>query len=255
MSMADPQRQPDRDREMSDTNMRTLGRAVGTDPRASGAPAGALTMAGFTARGKAFRFPKGQSGNPDGQSRFYHACRKLAREASPEMMAGLIDLAKNAVDERVRSVCLVAVLDRAGVRPIDYDPTVDKASERPKFDPSLYSWEELDLIERCPAAGGRPRGRAEGRRGDWRGSAAQLGNGAACFERTRSQASKNPAGEVSRAPHKVWDHMWVRRTLLSPTALILRIKSDELGGLRYPHQRGRDCQHTGPRRDTARGCR
>jgi len=48
----------------------------------------------FTARGKAFRFPKGQSGNPDGQSRFYHACRQLAREASPEMMAGLIDLAK-----------------------------------------------------------------------------------------------------------------------------------------------------------------
>jgi hypothetical protein len=63
------------------------------------------------------------------------------------MMAGLIDLAKNAVDERVRSVCLVAVLDRAGVRPIDYDPTIDKASESPKFDPSLYSSEELDLIE------------------------------------------------------------------------------------------------------------
>ena len=48
----------------------------------------------------------------------------------------------------MRSVCLVAVLDRAGVRPIDYDPTVDKASERPRFDPSLYSSEELDLIER-----------------------------------------------------------------------------------------------------------
>lgn len=63
-------------------------------------------------------------------------------------MAGLIDLAKNTVDERVRSVCLVAVLDRAGVRPIDYDPTVDKVSESSKFDPSLYSSEELDVIER-----------------------------------------------------------------------------------------------------------
>jgi hypothetical protein len=52
------------------------------------------TTAGFTARGKAFRFPKGQSGNISGQSRFYHECRKLAREASPEMMAGLIDLLK-----------------------------------------------------------------------------------------------------------------------------------------------------------------
>jgi hypothetical protein len=102
----------------------------------------------FTARGKAFRFPKGQSGNPDGQSRFYHACRQLAREASPEMMAGLIGLAKNAVDERVRSVCLIAVLDRAGVRPIDYDPAEDAAARQPKFDPSLYSPEQLDGIER-----------------------------------------------------------------------------------------------------------
>ncbi|HWZ68746.1 MAG TPA: hypothetical protein VNW89_13035 [Stellaceae bacterium] len=35
------------------------------------------------------------------------------------MMRELIDLAKTAEDERVRSVCLIAVLDRAGVRPID----------------------------------------------------------------------------------------------------------------------------------------
>jgi hypothetical protein len=107
----------------------------------------ALAMAQFTARGKAFRFPKGRSGNPDGQSRFYHACRQLAREASPEMMAGLIDLAKNAVDERVRSVCLIAVLDRAGVRPIDYDPAEDAAARQPKFDPALYSPEQLAQIE------------------------------------------------------------------------------------------------------------
>ena len=61
------------------------------------------------ARTRAYRFPKGRSGNPDGQSRFYHTCRKLAREASPEMMQGLIELAKTAEDERVRSVCLIAV--------------------------------------------------------------------------------------------------------------------------------------------------
>ncbi len=107
----------------------------------------ALTMAEFAARGKAFRFPKGQSGNSSGQSRFYHECRKLAREASPEMMAGLIDLAKNAVDERVRAVCLVAVLDRAGVRPADYDPNCD--AERPKleFDPPVYTLAELEQLE------------------------------------------------------------------------------------------------------------
>ena len=55
-------------------------------------------MAEFTARGKAFRFPKGQSGNPDGQSRFYHECRKIAREASTEMMRGLVDLARTEAE-------------------------------------------------------------------------------------------------------------------------------------------------------------
>jgi hypothetical protein len=34
-------------------------------------------------------------------------------------MRGLIELAKRAEDERVRSVCLIAVLDRVRVRPID----------------------------------------------------------------------------------------------------------------------------------------
>jgi hypothetical protein len=80
------------------------------------------------ARTKAFRFPKGRSGNPDGQSRFYHEARKIAREASPEAMRELVALAKTAEDERVRAVCLVAVLDRAGVKPIDYDPAQDQAS-------------------------------------------------------------------------------------------------------------------------------
>jgi hypothetical protein len=156
---------------MSDTRMREPGRAADPDSVASGPRARVLTMAEFTARGKAFRFAKGQSGNPDGQSRFYHQCRKLAREASPEMMAGLIDLAKNAVDERVRSVCLIAVLDRAGVKPIDYDPTIDEATERPKFDPSIYSPEELNLIERVlrlmvDRAGGLGGVKAIGSRGD-----------------------------------------------------------------------------------------
>jgi hypothetical protein len=156
---------------MSDTNVRTMVPAVDPDALGSEPRARALAMAQFTARGRAFRFSKGQSGNPDGQSRFYHACRKLAREAGPEMMAGLIDLAKNAVDERVRSVCLVAVLDRAGVRPIDFDPTVDEAAERRKFDPSIYTREELDLIERVlrlmvDRTGGQEGVRAIGSRGD-----------------------------------------------------------------------------------------
>jgi hypothetical protein len=65
------------------------------------------------------------------------------------MMAGLIDLGKNAVDERVSSVCLIAVLDRAGVQPIHYDAKADEAMDPPKFDPSLCTDEELDQIERA----------------------------------------------------------------------------------------------------------
>jgi hypothetical protein len=46
------------------------------------------SIALIRARNRAFRWPKGQSGNPGGQSRFYHEARKLARRAAPEMMKG-----------------------------------------------------------------------------------------------------------------------------------------------------------------------
>ena len=104
------------------------------------------TMAVIRARNKAFRWLKGTSGNPSGQSRFYHECRKLAREAAPEVMRELIRLAKEAEDERVKSVCLIAVLDRAGVRGIDFDPNVEK-NVQPQFDPRAYSPEQLEVIE------------------------------------------------------------------------------------------------------------
>ena len=61
------------------------------------------------------------------------------------MMLGLIDLARNAEDERVRSVCLIAVLDRAGVRPIDKPEP--EPEQRQKFDPRRYSAEDLAVIE------------------------------------------------------------------------------------------------------------
>jgi hypothetical protein len=97
------------------------------------------------ARTKAFRFPKGQSGNPDGQSRFYHECRKIAREASPDMMRGLVELAKTSEDDRVRSVCLVAVLDRAGLRPMDYDPNQEQSE--PTWDPGKLTAEEREQLK------------------------------------------------------------------------------------------------------------
>jgi hypothetical protein len=114
------------------------------------------TLAVMRAKNKAFRWPKGQSGNPDGQSRYYHACRKLAREAGPDMMKVLIGLALDpAADERVRSVCAVAVLDRGGVMPIDKpEPEPD---QRPKFDPRAYTPQDLEVIQaglRLMSAGG-----------------------------------------------------------------------------------------------------
>jgi len=105
-------------------------------------------LAVMRARNKAFRWPKGVSGNPTGQSLFYHEARKLGRRAAPTVMQELINLALHAEDERVRSICAVAVLDRAGVRPVDFDPA-EELEERPSFNPRDYSPEELNLIERA----------------------------------------------------------------------------------------------------------
>jgi hypothetical protein len=63
------------------------------------------------------------------------------------MMRELIDLAKTAEDERVRSVCLIAVLDRTGVKPIDYDPAEEAANRKPPFDPSLFTTQELRRMQ------------------------------------------------------------------------------------------------------------
>ena len=93
------------------------------------------------------RFQPGVSGNPSGQSHFYHQCRKIARAASPEMMYGLIELAKNAKDERVRSVCLVAVLDRAGVRGEDYNPDRDPEIPRSRISADYRRKSEVNSVD------------------------------------------------------------------------------------------------------------
>ena len=69
-----------------------------------------------------------------------------AREAGPEMMKVLIGLAKDpAANERVRSVCAVAVLDRGGVMPID-KPEPESA-DRSAFNPRAYTPADLAVIE------------------------------------------------------------------------------------------------------------
>jgi hypothetical protein len=68
-----------------------------------------------------YKWKKGQSGNPTGRGGLYHECRRLAAEASPEAMGRLIEL-MHAEDERVSYMATVAVHDRSGVKPMDYDP-------------------------------------------------------------------------------------------------------------------------------------
>lgn len=102
------------------------------------------------ARTKAYRWPKGKSGNPGGISRFYYEARRIAQKASPEMMAELVRLALEAEDERVRSVCVIAVLDRAGLKPIEAAEMLEqlKAEEKkPKYDPSQYTMDQLQRID------------------------------------------------------------------------------------------------------------
>ena len=81
-------------------------------------------------------------------SKFYLESRRIARAASPDVMRELVRLALSAEDERVRSLCAVAVLDRAGVRPIDFDPNEEKQAQ-PKFNPDDYSAEELVILEQA----------------------------------------------------------------------------------------------------------
>src|SRR5215472_8159755 len=86
----------------------------------------------------------GQSGNPSGHRGTYHECRRLAAEASPEAMGRLIEL-MDAEDERVAYMATVAVLDRSGVKPIDYDPSQDVTP--PTWDPGALTPEERENLK------------------------------------------------------------------------------------------------------------
>ena len=79
----------------------------------------------------------------------YHESRVIARLASPAMMRGLIEQAEDPnEDPRMRYLARLAVLDRAGVRPIDYDPAEELKNVKKKtFNPADFTREELLQIE------------------------------------------------------------------------------------------------------------
>jgi hypothetical protein len=87
-----------------------------------------------------YKFRKGGA-NPHRLSRYYYECRQLFKEASPDLARAAIELALDPqTDERVRSVPIVAGLDRAGVKPTDHDPAEDQV--QPTWDPMQLSAEE-----------------------------------------------------------------------------------------------------------------
>jgi hypothetical protein len=91
-----------------------------------------------------YKWKPGQSGNPTGRGGLYLECRRLAAEASPDAMRRLIEL-MDAEDERVSYMATTAVLDRSGVKPIDYDPAQDVAP--PASDPGALTPEERENLK------------------------------------------------------------------------------------------------------------
>lgn len=84
-------------------------------------PPGRVQVRDVPENARPYKWKPGQSGNPAGRSGLYGECRRLAAEASPSAMRRLIEL-MDAQDERVAYMAAVAVLDRAGVKPKEYDP-------------------------------------------------------------------------------------------------------------------------------------
>jgi hypothetical protein len=79
-------------------------------------------------------------------SRFYHATRQIFKDATPDLVRAAVQLALDEnTDQRVRSVLIVAGLDRAGVKPMDYDPAQDVTP--PTWDPGALTPEERENLK------------------------------------------------------------------------------------------------------------
>src|SRR4029077_12942104 len=91
-------------------------------------------------------FPKGKSGNPGGRTKQFAQCQRLCREASPDAARRLIELIQSE-DERVALMAADKVFERAWGKPKEFDPNAEAPKNRPPFDPSLYSVEELKQMQ------------------------------------------------------------------------------------------------------------
>jgi hypothetical protein len=74
---------------------------------------------------------------------------RLARQFSPEATQILIDIARDPSEESRNKIVAIGMLyDRAWGKAREHDPSEDKEEIRPRFDPSLYTPEQLTEIER-----------------------------------------------------------------------------------------------------------
>jgi hypothetical protein len=85
-------------------------------------PPGRVQVRDVPENARQYKWKPGISGNPSGRGGLYHEARRLAASASPTAMKRLIELMETAEDERVAFMACTAILDRAGVKPKEYDP-------------------------------------------------------------------------------------------------------------------------------------
>ena len=83
---------------------------------------------------------------PTGKGGDYHEALKLARQTSMRSITRLIELRESA-DEQIATVASKALWEISWGKPKDYDPKAEEEQERPPFDPSLYSTEELRRMQ------------------------------------------------------------------------------------------------------------
>jgi hypothetical protein len=74
--------------------------------------------------------------------------RELAELDRVDERGNLAPLSGNA-DPRIVTVAANSLIERAWGKPRNYDPSEEEKTQRPKFDPSLYTFDELEIILRA----------------------------------------------------------------------------------------------------------
>lgn len=113
--------------------------------------------------GAATRWQAGKSGNPGGLPPVIRAVRLLAAERAPRAVQRLAELMESA-DDRIALAAAVALLDRAGVTPLEIQ--VQLGSRMPLLDDELVVPEmdeaEVRRLAATPATASRELPPAEG---------------------------------------------------------------------------------------------